>query len=78
MGKRRQWLEMNGGLRSRSRVCKARQTLPCMNSLFVTFALVLLTGRESLPGRGFLSSVAPESDSLSLICLSHMKVLEHL
>lgn len=31
-----------------------------------------------LPGHGFLSSVAPESDGLSLICVSHMKVPEHL
>lgn len=31
-----------------------------------------------VPGCGFPSSVAPESDSRSLICLPHMKVLEHL
>ena len=45
MGKERQWLEMNGGLRSR--VCKARQTLPCTNSLSVTFAHALVRGREA-------------------------------
>ena len=46
--------------------------------LFLLHLLMRLLGGERLPGCGFLSSVAPESDSLSLICLSHMKVLEHL
>lgn len=63
------------------------RTLPCTDSLSVPCAHALVRERErerrlsracQLPGRGFLSSVAPESDSISLICLSHMKVLEHL
>lgn len=45
---------------------------------FLFHLLLHSLGGERLPGHGFLSSVALESDSLSLICLSHMKVLEHL
>jgi hypothetical protein len=75
------WLEMNGWLRSR--VCKDRQTFPGTNSFSVRFAHAFVSERCisracRVSGHGFLSSVAQESDSRSLICLCHMKVLEHL